>query len=320
MNRIFLVALFATIVPLLLISAEPSAFGAGNLNNSKPYGLTSSEKVILQNKNNLKKVVVKSKNQDNEVDSLRDRIDGLQTIIEGLSRRSQQNRLNLKSLDKKNTQELVNANEYEKRLSKISQLNSKNIRDIKKDIDEIRLKIKETNKLVLELALLLDSINVNFVSKDEFNTLVGDFNNFKRLVAKELKRNTTPPKSKLDKMSSAEIAKQAKKYYDKEYYTNAIEYYSRLIEKNYKPARAHYMIGEMKYYRKNYSDAIAYFKKSASLYSKASYMPTLMLHTAVSMQQTGDTRNAKSFYRAIISKYPNSNHADIANSKLSKMR
>jgi hypothetical protein len=47
MNRIYLVALFAAIVPFNLISAEPSAFGAGNLETSQPYGLTSSEKVIL---------------------------------------------------------------------------------------------------------------------------------------------------------------------------------------------------------------------------------------------------------------------------------
>ena len=96
MNRIYLAALFAAIVPLTLTSAEPSAFGAGNLETSQPYGLTSSEKVILQNKNKLNKVVVKSNNQANEVDSLRERIDGLQTIIEGLSRKSQTNKLNLK--------------------------------------------------------------------------------------------------------------------------------------------------------------------------------------------------------------------------------
>lgn len=114
MNQIILAAFIAAIVPLNLISAEPSAFGAGNLNSSQPYGLTSSEKVILQNKNKLKKVVVNSNNQANEVDSLRERIDGLQTIIEGLSKKSQENRLNLKNLDQKNAQELSSANEYEK--------------------------------------------------------------------------------------------------------------------------------------------------------------------------------------------------------------
>lgn len=278
MNRIILVVLFAAIVPFNLISAEPSAFGAGDLETSQPYGLTSSEKVILQNKDKLKKVVVKTNNQANEVDSLRQRIDGLQTIIEGLSRKSQENKLTIKELNDKNTQNLISSNEYEKRLSEISQANALEIKDIK--------------LAVSELSSLLNVVNVSYVSKDDFNTLVGDFNNFKELVSSELKKSSKSKKSKLDKISNAEVEKLAKENYDKKHYTKSIEYYNHLIKKNYRPARSHYMLGEMMYYRKNYADAIAYFKKSASLYSKASYMPVLMLHTAVSMDNTGDEDNA----------------------------
>lgn len=293
-------------MPFNLISAEPSAFGAGNLNNSEPYGLTSSEKVILQNKDKLKKVVVNSNNQANKVDSLRERIDGLQTIIEGLSRKSQENKLNLKSLENKNSEELISANEYEKRLSEISQANS--------------LEIKDLKLLVLELSTLLKTVNESYVSKDEFNTLVSDFNLFKELVAKELKKGVTPKESKLDKTSNAEVEVLAKTNFDKKYYTKSIEYYTHLIANNYKPARSHYMLGEIKYNRKNYAEAIAYFKKSASLYSKASYMPSLMLHTAISMQETGDEKNAKSFYKGVVVKYVTSPEAKLAKNKLSKMK
>ncbi len=305
MNRIFLVAFIATMVPFNLAGAEPSAFGAGNLNNAQPYGLTSSEEVILQNKKNLKKVVVKSNNQAYEVDSLRERIDGLQTIIEGLSRKSQENKLNITSLNQKNSDELVTSNEYEKRLSEISEINAQEIKELKVVVEDI--------------STLLNSINSAYVSKDDFNTLVSDFNKFKSLVSKELKKGTTPKKSKLEKKSNAEIAKLAKQNYDKKYYTKSIEYYTYLIDVNYKPARAHYMVGEMKYKRKNYSEAIAYFKKSASLYSKASYMPSLMLHTAISMDKTGDKDNAKSFYKGVISKYPNTQEAKTAKNNLAKI-
>jgi len=305
MNRIFLVAIFATMVPLHLVSAEPSAFGAGNLNNPEPYGLTSSEKVILQNKTNLKKIAVKSNNQANEVDSLRERIDGLQTILEGLSQKSQENKLHIKSLDQRNSDELNNSNEYERRLSEVSQQNSQEIDNIKLTLDE--------------LLTIVDSINISYVSKNEFNSLVSDFNKFKEQVAKELRVGAKSKKSKFEKMSNAEVAKLARANYDKKYYTKSIEQYTHLINKNYRPARAHYMIGEMYYYRKNYSDAIAYFKKSASLYSKATYMPVLMLHTAVAMDKTGDKKNAKSFYNGLISKYPNSKYAKTAKSNLNKM-
>jgi TolA-binding protein len=47
-------------------------------------------------------------------------------------------------------------------------------------------------------------------------------------------------------------------------------------------------------------------------YKKASYMPTLMLHTAVAMKKTGDTKNANMFFNALIQKYPNSKEAKSA--------
>jgi len=59
MNRSFIVTLLVAVLPYSLFSAEESAFGAGDLENPTPYGLTSSEKVILKNKESLHKVVVK---------------------------------------------------------------------------------------------------------------------------------------------------------------------------------------------------------------------------------------------------------------------
>ncbi len=306
MKSIYLAAIFVAIVPLRLLSAEPSAFGAGNLDDSQPYGLTQSEKVILQTKDKLNKVVVKSNNQANEVESLRERIDGLQTIIEGLARKSQENRLSLQELEKKNIQELENSNEYEKRLSEISQANT--------------VEIKNINKTLVETKTLLQTIESSYVTKEQYNTLVLDFNKFKELVSKELKKDVATKSSEFDKISNAEVEKLAKENYDKKNYTKSIEQYTHLIDSNYRPARAHYMIGEMKYYRKNYAEAIAYFKKSASLFSKADYMPTLMLHTAISMNETSDEKNAKSFYKGIIAKYPDSKEASIAKTNLSKIK
>ncbi len=306
MKSSFLVAIFVTFLPFNLLGAEPSAFGAGNLNNPKPYGLTTSEEVVLQNKKNLQKVVVTTNNQANKVDSLRERIDGLQTIIEGLGRKSQENKIKLQELEKKNSNELNNSNEYEKRLSEVTQMNSQNIENLK--------------LVVSELSSLLNTVNKTYVTKDEYNNLVNNLNKFKELVAKELKKSSAPKKSKFSSKSNAKVAKEAYAYYKKKYYTKAIESYNYLIEKKYKPAYAHYMIGEMKYRRKNYADAVAYFKKSVSLYSKASYMPDLMLHTARSMQLTGDKKNANSFYKAIVAKYPNSSQAKSAKKYLAKMK
>lgn len=295
MNNSKIIALLAVILPYHLMSAEPSAFGAGDLNNPNPYGLTSTEATLLETKKDLRKVVVKSNNQANEVDSLRERIDGLQTVIEAISSSTRENKLKLKSLeDEKN-----NNSEYDKRIAESIQINSK-------EIEKINLQISEISKLI-------DSINTTYVTKEEFNSFVNN-------KVKDTKSSTKQKKSQNSDMSDSDIETKAKELYDKKLYGESLEYYKQLIEKNYKPANAHYMVGEIEYYRKNYADAVAYFKKSATLHSKASYMPTLMLHTAVSMEKSGDKANAKVFYDAIITQYPNSTHAETAKKKLSTMK
>jgi TolA-binding protein len=302
-ERLFAKSLILILLTLVLNADEPSAFGAGDLNSPSPYGLTEEEKLLLENKKYLKKVTVKSNNQSNELQSLRDRIDGLQTIIENLSRKSHENKLELYKLNKLNVDEQNSSKEFEDRLLEISNQN-------KEEIDKLKLIINELSKLI-------DSINKSYVTKDEFNSLVNNLNSFKDIVSKELKGSKKVVESKSFKSNSnAQIAKDARKKYDSKHYTEAMEMYSYLIEKNYKPARAHYMIGEMKYYRKNYADAIAYFKKSAELYSKASYMPTLMYHTAFAMKYTGDNKNAKTFFKALIKKYPDSKYVSESKKQL----
>jgi len=179
--------------------------------------------------------------------------------------------------------------------------------------EEIHNNTQEIEKLkamVLELSKVVDKINAAYVTKDEFNALVNDVNSFKTLVTKEMKSKKSSIKS--TKISSAKLYNQAKKYFDKKYYTKAIQNYKELIKRKYKPAYAHYMIGEMNFKRKNYAEAISYFKKSASLYDKALYMPKLMLHTAIAMDKTGDKEHAKAFYNALVVKYPKSKEAKEA--------
>jgi len=302
-----IIAVLAVILPHYLTAAEPSAFGAGDLNNPNPYGLTSTEATILETKKNLNKIVVKSNNQANEVDSLRERIDGLQTIIESINNSAHENKMKMKSLEDANSRR----NEYDKRIIESVQVNTK-------DIEKINLQI-------IEISKLLDAINISYVKKDEFNTLVNDVNKLKNSMSKDLSSKDSTVKSKSNKsqdasLSNIDLEKKAKTLYDKKSYAEAIEIYKDLVEKNYKPALSSYMVGEIEYYRKNYTDSIAFFKKSATLNNKAGYMPVLMLHTAASMEKTGDIKNAKNFYDAIITQYPDSEHAKTAKSKLNSLK
>jgi TolA-binding protein len=306
MNKSILVAFIAISLHINLFSAEPSAFGAGDISNSSPYGLTSKEKVILQNKKKLKRLLIQNNNQDDKVNSLRERIDGIQSILESLNKNSHSNKLSFNNLKKTITNDFKNIDEYEKRLSELAQANAKQIEKI--------------NLLTTELVKVVDTINKSYIERKEFNNLVDDVNKFKSLVLKELKSNTKSKASTLSKMSNAKIKIKAKQYYDKKNYKKSIEYYEYLISKKFEPARGYYMLGEIHYYRKKYEDAIAYFKKSASLYTKASYMPVLMLHTAISMDKMGDKSNAKKFYSAVIAKYSKGASAKIARKKIQKIQ
>lgn len=297
-------ALLAFLLPLSLFAGEPSAFGAGNLDSDNPYGLTSSEKTILKNKKILDSIKQKSYANENQVGSLLERVDGLQTIVEGLNEKSENNRKELKLIsDHMDTDDsLEKLQVVVKENQAISKTNEANIVALKSVLDEF--------------SKLIDTINNNYVTKKEYNTLVKDVNEFKSLVAKELSSGSITQSKTSAKISSADLAFKAKENYGRKRYTESIKQYETLIERRYKPARANYMIGEMWYYRKDYGKAISYFKESTKLYDKASYMPTLLLHSAISMEKTGDIQNAQLFFRAIVSKYPDSDAAAVAQDHL----
>jgi len=289
--------LFLTLSPVLLFSAEPSAFGAGDLSNSTPYGLTKNEKVLLETEKKLKTVARKSNSQASQLDSLRERLDGLQSIVESLSRKAHNNKINLKHLQDSTTASIDNINEYQQRLGT--------------SISENKQAIEQLKTVIAQLSKSVELLSADYVTKADYNALVKDVNNFKLLVAKEMKKSSSS-KSRKSSITSAKLYNRAKSNFNKKRYTAAISDYEELIKRRYKPAYAHYMIGEMYFSRKNYAKAISYFKKSSSLYSKASYMPKLMLHTAIAMLKTGDKKHANAFFDAVVVKYPNSKEAKEA--------
>lgn len=287
--------LFLTLLPLAVPANEPSAYGAGNLDSAHPYGLTPEEKALLETKKQLQHVEVKTKTQESKVESLRERIDGLQTIIEGLAQKNHKLELQIHDLSKKVANDESSVDEYEKRLEALVTQNSADISSFKEALDELNATLQK-----------------EYVSKEELQKIVNDFNTFKKLVAKELKSLAKGSDDSLSKLSKAEILKRAERAYAKKHYTQAITFYKYLLAHNYKPARSSFKLGEIYYYRKDYATALAYYKESAKRYSKASWMPTLMLHTALSMKYTGDKKNAQLFFKALIKKYPSSKAAKIA--------
>lgn len=283
-----------TFLSTLLLAAEPSVFGAGNLNNPQPYGLTAEEKLILENKQEIQAVVQKNNMQNAKVDTVAERLDGLQAIIEGLGQSVNEHKMSLQKL----TESSANDENISASISDLRQqtaVNGENITQLK--------------TLLEELSHVVDSINSSYVSKEEFSALV-----------KQLKL-TLPAKTETSSsMDPKSLEKKAKSLFDQRKFAEAQTYYEALIQKKYKIAEANFWLGETYYKRQDYKQAISYYKESASHDDKASYMPTLLLHTGYAMEKTGDVTSAKAFYKATISKYSSSGAANEAQGLLSKLK
>lgn len=299
------------VVASLTVAEEVSVYG----DSSSSYNLTSTEKHILKTQTNVSNLSSKLDEINTLVNSINSRLSGLESTYEGDSERIN-SKLN----------ELQNNN-----LS--SDLASNNaIETNQSDLDALKA-------AVTKLTTLVNKINSEYVSSTELEKNMQQF--ITREEFEALKKamgiktsSVSPTKTTENKTSSssttnfgelktsedrAKLMAEAKKNYDDKLFNEAISKYEKLVEINYKPAESNFYLGEMWYKRKKYDVAISHFKKSAILYDKAAYMPTLLLHSAISFENVNDKDNAKSFYSTLIDLYPNSSEAKEAKTKLSKL-
>ncbi len=309
MKKIFSVALIGA----TLLYAESSAFGAGDLTSDSPYGLTSGEKLLKEKLDTLS-------NNDAQVNSriseIEQRVEGLQSTLEGINSqyaksnsRLTQLETNFEAMENNLSTELQNLKAYVEESRKIQDTNNKQIK-----------------KILTELSSLVDSINANYVSKDDLN----DFNLSTKNTfiiptsddknATSLKENNASVISVKEKevkqiddswkkKKNNEILDLAIKDLNDNSYENSKTKLNYLISKQYKPARANFWLGEIEYKQKKYNNAIAYYKTSSSLSTKGDYFPKLLYHTAISLDKIGDPKTANGFYKALKTNYPNSPEA-----------
>lgn len=311
MKKILSVALFGA----TLLYAESSAFGAGDLTSNSPYGLTSSEKLLKEKLDTLSNDNAQSNSRINE---LTQRIEGLQSTLEGINSqyaksnsRLTQLETNSETLENNLSIELKNLKAYVEESRKIQEANNKQIK-----------------KILAELSSLVDSINANYVSKDELDDMnlsvkngvivtpisINDANNTlnkedNTTKAQIQEKEITQIDDSWKKKKNNEILDLAIKDLNKNSYEDSKAKLNYLIEKQYKPARANFWLGEIEYKQKKYNNAIVYYKKSSTISTKGDYFPKLLYHTAISLDKIGDPKTANGFYKALKTNYPNSPEA-----------
>jgi len=280
------------VVTSSLLAAEPSAYGAGDLDSTNPYGLTSSEKYILKNKEKVKDLTQGVGNVKIQLSRINENYEGLRSVTEAFGSKISKIDEKIRLVEKKNAdnnESIVNLQEE--------------VAALKTYVNESRT-LQDTNqekiKMVLgELSSLIDSINNNYVSKDTF----------KALEAKVLALDSTKKIAEVSTKSGAQLLKEGVELFNKKSYESSKIRFTQLLEKNYKPARSNYYLGEIAYFQESYKIAIAHYKKSIALYDKADYIPTLLYHTGISFSKLKENTQAKQFFDALKQGYPNSKEA-----------
>ncbi|SFV56493.1 TPR repeat containing exported protein; Putative periplasmic protein contains a protein prenylyltransferase domain [hydrothermal vent metagenome] len=173
----------------------------------------------------------------------------------------------------------------------------------------------ENRALLKELGEMIDKINDNYVSKAELQKALKG----KYVPSSKSSKPKAEPKESLEGKSVSKLYSEGVRLFVKKRYDEAKKRFTITDTKGYKPAASNYYLGEIAYYTKKYEDAIFYFKKSAGLYDQATYIDTLLLHTAVSLEKSGDKAQAKAFYENIIANYDGKKSAKIAKQKLKKL-
>ncbi len=275
------------LIAVALWGQEPSAFEAGNIDSNNPYGLTKTEKAIWQNRNDIKTIKSRLYNLETKVSSLSEKVAGIESIVEGLDENLNKIRQKLQTDGTSQLQQEINALKSD--LNTSITLQKENFAQIK--------------KVLKELTSLIDNINATYVSKKELQRELQKI--YAKLEHKEI-----------SSLSGARVYALARKAYKKKEYKKAIALFAEAVKKRYKPAASNFYIGESCYYTKDYACAVEHYKKSASLYAKSSYMPTLLLHTAISLDRLGQKSEARRFYKNLIKLYPHSKAAQIAKKRL----
>lgn len=268
--------LFAVIcITAFPVYAEVSAFDAGNLDNSNPYGLTKDEKMLLHNK---KKVEILNQNYSNidaKIGSILESIDGIKSIVESNSNRINkiERRLSILEtkmsigLDTNNSSDIVNFDDLRKYSLKTREIGDQNY--------------KQVAEAIRGLITWVESVYItSYISKPKFK----------------------------GKKSSV-ILNEANRLFKNKRYDEASDMYKYLVSIKHKPAYCNYMLGEISYFKKNYQEAIKYYQTSISLYDKGDYTPRLLYHTAISFDKIGNAKSANKFYKALKLKYPKSSEA-----------
>lgn len=305
-KQIFLFSI--ALLPMAALSSEPSAFGSSDFSSGTTTPSYSNTVSVSEKKpqNSQKTTIITENASSNRADlnNVSEQYEGMRSVMDSYATKIAKQDEKMRQLEEEN----------------------KKLREYVEESRKIQLENQDKIKVVVgELGTLIDSINKNYVPKDKFDQLANEVRGgkgtaktttaaepAKKDAVKETTANTsskTISAKELSTKDSATLIKEADDYFDKKSYAEAQTLYTELLNRNYKPAKVNFNLGEISFSQKSYTTAIEHYKSSIALFDKAAYTPTLLYHTGASFEKLGKTKEAQGFYKALKENYPDSPEA-----------
>ncbi|RDU61558.1 tol-pal system YbgF family protein [Helicobacter sp. MIT 14-3879] len=298
----------------VFLCAEPSAFELQG-------GATKKDMRELKDVADFTRSVISD--FQTKIVNLEQAIEGLKTVYEGMSATSRQDTLLLKSqVDKiTNLQDIVESlqtsqksrSENVAKLEAQVEANTNSIVQINQKIDKLSEAFLQANEEILKQIEVLSQQALtlqNSIQAIQNQPIVN--------AIKENNASDSMQKYKFSQNSNADNLKEAKRLLKQKRLNDAKAYFEYLVGNNYAVAESSYYLGEIYYAHKEYNEALPYYKTSASLDSKASYMPILLWHTAWSFKYLNDAENYKKFLQTLVTLFPESEQGRKAKDILNK--
>ena len=288
---------------------EPSVFQAGALDKKDPYGLTQTEQYILTNKKAIARATKDLNKLQNSLEALEPRLQSLSDVLLGTTKKQQQNIFDNKSfLD--NLQAEIQA--LQAQMASNKALLEERIVQNTQVLTDLKFFLKE-------LTDLSKTINQDYINKAYLEKYVQEqidaklkANAEEASKAKALKLKQSATASSLKGKTGSQLLKEVEALLSAKKYEEMKPIAQRLIDIKHRPARNNFYLGEAYFYTKEYKNALVSYKKSASLYQKADYMPKLLLHAGIASSRTGNKKDAQNFYQSVVNNFPKSNQAKEA--------
>jgi TolA-binding protein len=317
-------------------------------NNDKINTLSSKVDALSSSQSDkINSLSIKIDSLNLKQDEIFQKIEGISTIIESDSKKNNNTKLYVKNNETKiEEQNLILSNRVDSALNKLELLDKK--------LDNFIASQSKNNKILEEsntkLLSIMNKINADYVKKAEYDELVSFINktNVKSsgqpVLVKQDKIDKVEKQPKIEKVEKTEkqpkneknekviIEATAKNQDDRKvnkelheeaielvknrYFTKALPILENLLESKYKVAETNFYLGEIKYNKKLYKEAIQFYKQSMISDDKASYIPTLLLHSALCFDNLKEKDNAMNFYKTIVEIYPDTPEAKEASKKI----